>query len=120
MRDAVVVMAVPGAAAGAGGGKSGSGGGGGGAGGAASAAPCAACKLLRRRCAAGCVFAPYFPPGEPHKFANVHKVFGASNVSKLLQVQRHAQPPLCSALLRLLCSRTASFFSPHEHECSFA
>ncbi|CAD6206037.1 unnamed protein product [Miscanthus lutarioriparius] len=79
MRDVVVVMAVPGA--GAGGGKAGAGGGGG----AASAAPCAACKLLRRRCAAGCVFAPYFPPGEPHKFANVHKVFGASNVSKLLQ-----------------------------------
>uniref|UniRef100_A0A0E0KH20 LOB domain-containing protein n=1 Tax=Oryza punctata TaxID=4537 RepID=A0A0E0KH20_ORYPU len=50
-----------------------------------AASPCAACKLLRRRCAAGCVFAPYFPPGEPHKFANVHRVFGASNVSKLLQ-----------------------------------
>jgi hypothetical protein len=31
-----------------------------------------------------CVFAPYFPPEEPHKFANVHKIFGASNVSKLL------------------------------------
>ncbi|NP_001170378.1 uncharacterized LOC100384360 [Zea mays] len=74
MRDAVVVMAVPGG-----------GGGGGGSASSAAAAPCAACKLLRRRCAAGCVFAPYFPPGEPHKFANVHKVFGASNVSKLLQ-----------------------------------
>ncbi|KAF0910074.1 hypothetical protein E2562_001310 [Oryza meyeriana var. granulata] len=57
----------------------------GGGGGTSASAPCAACKLLRRRCAAGCVFAPYFPPGEPHKFANVHKVFGASNVSKLLQ-----------------------------------
>jgi len=30
------------------------------------------------------VFAPYFPPEEPQKFANVHKVFGASNVTKLL------------------------------------
>ena len=108
----MVVMAVPGA--GAGGGKAGAGGGGG----AASAAPCAACKLLRRRCAAGCVFAPYFPPGEPHKFANVHKVFGASNVSKLLQVQHkhHAQPPL--ALLFVFgCSAPAlamlsSFFPP--------
>uniref|UniRef100_A0A0E0GRA7 LOB domain-containing protein n=1 Tax=Oryza nivara TaxID=4536 RepID=A0A0E0GRA7_ORYNI len=56
-----------------------------GSGSGSAASPCAACKLLRRRCAAGCVFAPYFPPGEPHKFANVHKVFGASNVSKLLQ-----------------------------------
>lgn len=47
--------------------------------------PCAACKLLRRRCAPDCVFAPYFPADEPQKFANVHRVFGASNVNKMLQ-----------------------------------
>ncbi|XP_057772504.1 LOB domain-containing protein 12 [Salvia miltiorrhiza] len=47
--------------------------------------PCASCKLLRRRCAKDCVFSPYFPPDDPHKFAIVHKVFGASNVSKMLQ-----------------------------------
>ncbi|EOA15040.1 hypothetical protein CARUB_v10028397mg [Capsella rubella] len=46
--------------------------------------PCAACKFLRRKCMPGCIFAPYFPPEEPHKFANVHKIFGASNVTKLL------------------------------------
>lgn len=46
--------------------------------------PCAACKFLRRRCQPECVFAPYFPPDQPQKFANVHKVFGASNVTKLL------------------------------------
>lgn len=46
--------------------------------------PCAACKLLRRRCAQECPFAPYFSPHEPHKFAAVHRVFGASNVSKML------------------------------------
>ncbi|GLJ40572.1 hypothetical protein SUGI_0837500 [Cryptomeria japonica] len=50
-----------------------------------SMSPCAACKLLRRRCAKDCVFAPYFPSDEPQKFANVHKVFGASNVNKMLQ-----------------------------------
>uniref|UniRef100_J3LQT2 LOB domain-containing protein n=1 Tax=Oryza brachyantha TaxID=4533 RepID=J3LQT2_ORYBR len=49
-----------------------------------SSSPCAACKLLRRKCTQGCVFAPYFPPDQPAKFANVHKVFGASNVTKLL------------------------------------
>ncbi|GAA0142586.1 hypothetical protein LIER_03449 [Lithospermum erythrorhizon] len=48
--------------------------------------PCAACKLLRRRCAEECPFSPYFSPHEPQKFAAVHKVFGASNVSKLLLV----------------------------------
>ncbi|CAM8881721.1 unnamed protein product [Rhodiola kirilowii] len=46
--------------------------------------PCAACKLLRRRCAEECPFSPYFSPHEPHRFLAVHKVFGASNVSKLL------------------------------------
>ncbi|KAI3793246.1 hypothetical protein L1987_35862 [Smallanthus sonchifolius] len=47
--------------------------------------PCASCKLLRRRCSKDCIFAPYFPSNEPHNFAIVHKVFGASNVSKMLQ-----------------------------------
>lgn len=61
------------------GGGSGSGSGGGGGG------PCGACKFLRRKCVAGCIFAPYFDSeqGATH-FAAVHKVFGASNVSKLL------------------------------------
>ena len=49
-----------------------------------SSSPCAACKFLRRKCTAECVFAPYFPPDQPHKFANVHKIFGASNITKLL------------------------------------
>ena len=48
--------------------------------------PCAACKILRRRCVDRCVLAPYFPPTEPHKFATAHRVFGASNIIKLLQV----------------------------------
>lgn len=57
--------------------------GGGGSGGGSG--PCGACKFLRRKCVAGCIFAPYFDSdqGAAH-FAAVHKVFGASNVSKLL------------------------------------
>ncbi|GMP69523.1 hypothetical protein CsSME_00028749 [Camellia sinensis var. sinensis] len=47
--------------------------------------PCASCKMLRRRCTKDCIFAPYFPSDDPRKFAIVHKVFGASNVSKMLQ-----------------------------------
>ncbi|THU68933.1 hypothetical protein C4D60_Mb08t09060 [Musa balbisiana] len=47
--------------------------------------PCAACKILRRRCADNCVLAPYFPPTEPLKFTTAHRVFGASNIIKLLQ-----------------------------------
>ncbi|KAL0884589.1 hypothetical protein Bca101_008570 [Brassica carinata] len=47
--------------------------------------PCAACKILRRRCGEKCVLAPYFPPTEPAKFSIAHRVFGASNIIKLLQ-----------------------------------
>ncbi|XP_021814724.1 LOB domain-containing protein 29-like [Prunus avium] len=50
-----------------------------------SGSPCGACKFLRRKCIRGCIFAPYFchEQGATH-FAAIHKVFGASNVSKLL------------------------------------
>ncbi|KAG6783826.1 hypothetical protein POTOM_009501 [Populus tomentosa] len=50
-----------------------------------SGSPCGACKFLRRKCVRGCVFAPYFchDQGAQH-FSAIHKVFGASNVSKLL------------------------------------
>ncbi|CAM8917504.1 unnamed protein product [Rhodiola kirilowii] len=46
---------------------------------------CGACKFLRRKCTRECVFAPYFSYEEAAAhFAAVHKVFGASNVSKML------------------------------------
>lgn len=71
------------AAAGGGSGSGGGGSSGGGSGGGGG--PCGACKFLRRKCVPGCIFAPYFDSeqGAAH-FAAVHKVFGASNVSKLL------------------------------------
>ncbi|XP_061367162.1 protein ASYMMETRIC LEAVES 2-like [Gastrolobium bilobum] len=49
-----------------------------------SNSPCAGCKFLRRKCQPECIFAPYFPPNEPNKFVHVHRIFGASNVAKLL------------------------------------
>ncbi|KAL0012760.1 hypothetical protein SO802_007868 [Lithocarpus litseifolius] len=46
---------------------------------------CAACKSLKRRCPKDCVLAPYFPPNNPQRFACVHKIFGASNTTKMLE-----------------------------------
>lgn len=64
-----------------------------------STSPCAACKFLRRKCQPECVFAPYFPPDQPQKFANVHKVFGASNVTKLLnELQPHQREDAVNSL----------------------
>ncbi|KAJ7539464.1 hypothetical protein O6H91_11G094300 [Diphasiastrum complanatum] len=65
-----------------------------------SVMPCAACKLLRRRCSQECPFLPYFPPNEPHKFACVHKIFGASNVSKmLLEVPENQRVDVANSLV---------------------
>lgn len=47
---------------------------------------CAACKYLRRRCPLDCIFSPYFPSNDPERFSCVHKIYGASNVGKMLQV----------------------------------
>jgi hypothetical protein len=72
-------------------GASAGGAGGGAGGGLGGSGPCGACKFLRRKCVNGCIFAPYFDSeqGAGH-FAAVHKVFGASNVSKLLlQIPPH-------------------------------
>ncbi|KAA8528037.1 hypothetical protein F0562_035094 [Nyssa sinensis] len=46
---------------------------------------CAACKYLRRRCASDCIFSPHFPSNNPQKFASVHRIYGASNIGKMLQ-----------------------------------
>ncbi|ONK81472.1 uncharacterized protein A4U43_C01F29490 [Asparagus officinalis] len=48
--------------------------------------PCAGCRMLHRKCSYDCMLAPYFPANETEKFAVVHKVFGASNVIKMLQM----------------------------------
>ncbi|KAK1313026.1 LOB domain-containing protein 27 [Acorus calamus] len=45
---------------------------------------CAACKYQRRKCSATCPLAPYFPPDNPKQFQNAHKLFGVSNILKIL------------------------------------
>ncbi|KAJ0965602.1 hypothetical protein J5N97_026740 [Dioscorea zingiberensis] len=47
---------------------------------------CAACKYLRRRCSTDCILSPYFPASHPQRFACVHRIFGASNVARMLQI----------------------------------
>ncbi|KEH24950.1 putative transcription factor AS2-LOB family [Medicago truncatula] len=45
---------------------------------------CAACKYQRRKCTRECVLAPYFPADEPKMFGNAHRLFGVSNIQKIL------------------------------------
>lgn len=47
---------------------------------------CAACKNQRRKCSQDCILAPYFPATDPQRYACVQRIFGASNIARVLQV----------------------------------
>ncbi|XP_031473086.1 LOB domain-containing protein 22-like [Nymphaea colorata] len=46
---------------------------------------CASCKHQRRRCNAYCPLAPYFPHDRLAQFLNVRKLFGVSNVLRIIK-----------------------------------
>ncbi|KAG1347550.1 LOB domain-containing protein 22-like [Cocos nucifera] len=58
---------------------------------------CAACKYQRRRCSADCLLAPYFPPDQPKQFQNAHRLFGVSNIVKILN---KLEPPQKTEAMR--------------------
>ncbi|OWM75259.1 hypothetical protein CDL15_Pgr023780 [Punica granatum] len=73
--------------------------------------PCGACKFLRRKCAADCIFAPYFCSEQgPARFAAIHKVFGASNVSKMLL--HIPVPDRCEAVVTIAYEAQARIRDP--------
>ncbi|CAI9759614.1 unnamed protein product [Fraxinus pennsylvanica] len=53
--------------------------------GTVSAQACAACKYQRRKCAPNCSLAPYFPADRQKDFLNAQKLFGVSNIKKILR-----------------------------------
>ncbi|XP_057953925.1 LOB domain-containing protein 2 [Malania oleifera] len=46
---------------------------------------CAACKHQRKKCDDKCILAPFFPADKTQEFQAVHKVFGVSNVQKIVK-----------------------------------
>lgn len=46
---------------------------------------CAACKHQRKRCDEKCILAPFFPSDRTREFQAVHKVFGLSNLQKMVK-----------------------------------
>ncbi|KAI3500805.1 hypothetical protein L1887_36630 [Cichorium endivia] len=47
---------------------------------------CAACRYKKHRCALDCPFAPYFPASQPKIFMNVHRLYGSTNVLRILNL----------------------------------
>ncbi|KAJ8747546.1 hypothetical protein K2173_013081 [Erythroxylum novogranatense] len=52
---------------------------------------CASCKHQRKRCGEDCMLAPYFPANRNREFQAIHKVFGVSNVTKLVKNVKEEQ-----------------------------
>ncbi|KZV32984.1 LOB domain-containing protein [Dorcoceras hygrometricum] len=76
-----------------------------------ASSPCGACKFLRRKCVADCIFAPHFCSEQgPARFAAVHKVFGASNVAKLLL--HVPAPDRCEAVVTIAYEAHARIRDP--------
>ncbi|GMI77899.1 LOB domain-containing protein 22 [Hibiscus trionum] len=60
---------------------------------------CAACKYQRRKCAPDCILAPYFPHDRQRQFQNAHKLFGVSNITKII---RNLSPPEKDVAMRTI------------------
>ncbi|CAJ2678734.1 unnamed protein product [Trifolium pratense] len=46
---------------------------------------CAACRHQRKKCKRDCILAPYFPINKLQEYEEAHRVFGYSNVTKMVQ-----------------------------------
>ncbi|XVE51935.1 hypothetical protein DITRI_Ditri02bG0080200 [Diplodiscus trichospermus] len=60
---------------------------------------CAACKYQRKKCAPDCILAPYFPPDRQRQFQNAHKLFGVSNIIKII---KNLSPPQKEIAMRTI------------------
>ncbi|MCO5598011.1 hypothetical protein L7F22_052100 [Adiantum nelumboides] len=75
---------------------------------------CAACKYQRRKCAPDCPLAPYFPPDHPKQFLNVHRLFGVSNVLRIL---RQVSPSLKADAIKSIVYEADAWERDPVHGC---
>ncbi|KAJ4708655.1 putative LOB domain-containing protein [Melia azedarach] len=69
-------------------------------GGGSSSQACASCKHQRKKCDENCELAPYFPASKYREFQNAHKLFGVSNIQKLINsVEPHQRQAAAESIL---------------------
>ncbi|GLJ33792.1 hypothetical protein SUGI_0679140 [Cryptomeria japonica] len=71
---------------------------------------CAACRLQCKKCSEECILAPYFPRDDPDKFTIVQRLYGTSNIVKLLQSLEAKQRE--DAVKSLVCEASARIKEP--------
>nr|XP_004305435.2 PREDICTED: LOB domain-containing protein 2-like [Fragaria vesca subsp. vesca] len=76
---------------------------------------CAACKHQRKKCSEGCTLAPYFPVERNREFQAVHKVFGVSNVTKMVKNANEAnrRKVVDSLVWEALCRQKDPVLGPY-------
>eukprot|EP00250_Pteridium_aquilinum_P002817 c13043_g1_i1 orf=1-810(-) len=75
---------------------------------------CAACKYQRRKCSPDCPLAPYFPPDQPKQFLNVHRLFGVSNVLRIL---RQVDPAMKADTIKSIVYEADAWERDPVHGC---
>ncbi|XP_062017478.1 LOB domain-containing protein 22-like [Rosa rugosa] len=61
---------------------------------------CASCKHQRKKCDSNCELAPYFPANKYHEFQNAHKLFGVSNILKIIaSIEPHKRKAAAESIL---------------------
>ncbi|KAK1281381.1 LOB domain-containing protein 22 [Acorus gramineus] len=71
---------------------------------------CAACKYQRRKCNPDCPLAPFFPADRQRQFMNAHRLFGVSNILKII---RDLEPTLkCEAMRSIIFQSDARANDP--------
>lgn len=62
---------------------------------------CASCRHQRKRCDETCELAPYFPAKRYREFQNAHRVFGVSNIVKIMNavIEPHQRQAAADSIL---------------------
>ncbi|MCO5581689.1 hypothetical protein L7F22_035578 [Adiantum nelumboides] len=58
--------------------------------------------------------APYFPPDQPKQFLNVHRLFGVSNILRIL---RQVSPPLKADAIKSIVYEADAWERDHVQGC---
>ncbi|XP_057453052.1 LOB domain-containing protein 2 [Lotus japonicus] len=77
---------------------------------------CAACKHQRKKCNENCILAPVFPASKTREFHAVHKVFGVSNVTKLVKIAKDEEDRrrvLDSLIWEAMCRQKDPILGPY-------
>ena len=79
------------------------------------ASACASCRHQRKKCTEKCVLAPFFPVAKSQEFHAVHKIFGVSNVTKIVSSlnEEDRKKAVDSSVWEAICRQNDPVLGPY-------